>query len=99
MGNAATSAGAAGPFTGLQVGVTAACIHSKGFKHLGQHIQVKDTLTQLVLGMKAEMGSMRKAMIRSGISFDRSPNEQKPRESSANGKQKNNFTGMVKKKN
>ncbi len=29
--------------------------------------------------MKAEMGSMRKAMIRSGISFDIPPNEQKPR--------------------
>ncbi len=45
------------------------------------------------------MGSIRKAMIRSGISFDRSPNEQKPRESSANGKQKNNFAGTAKKKN
>ncbi len=31
-------------------------------------------LTQLVLDMKAEMGSMSKAMIRSGISLDRSPN-------------------------
>ncbi len=45
------------------------------------------------------MGSIRKALIRSGISFDRSPNEQKPRELSANGKQKNNFARTAKKKN
>jgi hypothetical protein len=49
--------------------------------------------------MKAETGAMSKAMIRSGISFDRSPNEQKPREPSANGKLKNNFAGTAKKKN
>ena len=49
--------------------------------------------------MKAEMGSMRKAMIRSGISFDKVPNEQKQKETSANEKQKNNFAGTAKKKN
>jgi hypothetical protein len=43
------------------------------------------------MDMKAEMGSIRKAMIRSGIAFGKSPNVQKPREPSANGKQKNNF--------
>jgi hypothetical protein len=41
--------------------------------------------------MKDEMAAIRKAMIRSSISFDKSPNQQKPRESSAKGKQKNNF--------
>ncbi len=51
------------------------------------------------MDMKTDMGSMRKAMIRSGISFDKSPNEQKPREPSANGKPKNNFAGRAKKKN
>jgi hypothetical protein len=51
----------------------------------------KPERTQLVLDMKAEMGSMRKAMIRSGISYARTPNEQKQKEPSANGKQKNNF--------
>ncbi len=49
--------------------------------------------------MKATMGSTGKVMIRSGISFDKSPKEQKPRESSANGTQKNNFSGTTKKKN
>ncbi len=58
-----------------------------------------DKLTQLVLDMKAEMGSVCKAMIISGISFNRSPNEQKPKESSAKGKQKSNFAGTAKKKN
>ncbi len=38
-------------------------------------------------------------MIRSGISFDRSPNEQKPRKPPANGKQKNKFAGTANKKN
>ena len=40
------------------------------------------------------MGSMRKAIIRSGISFDRVPNEQKQKD--ASGKQKNNFAGTAK---
>ncbi len=39
-----------------------------------------DKLTQRVLDMKAEMGSMRKAMIRSGNSFDNVPNDQKQKE-------------------
>ncbi len=38
--------------------------------------QDTDKLTQFVLDMKAEKGSMRKAMTKSGISFDRVPNEQ-----------------------
>jgi hypothetical protein len=37
----------------------------------------RDKRYQLVLDKKAEMDSMLKAMIRSGISFDRVPNEQK----------------------
>ncbi len=45
------------------------------------------------------MGSMRKAMIRSGISFDELPREQKQKESPANGKQENNSAGTAKKKN
>ncbi len=45
------------------------------------------------------MGSMRKAIIRSGISFDKLPNEQKQKDTSTNGKQKNNFTGTAKKRN
>ncbi len=49
--------------------------------------------------MKAEMGSMLKEMIRSGISFDKLPNEQKQKEASTNGKQKNNFAGTAKKMN
>ena len=44
---------------------------------------------QAVFDMKAEMGCMRKAMINSGISFEKSPNVQKPREQFINGKQKN----------
>ena len=44
------------------------------------------------------MGSMRKAMIRSGISSDKSPNEQKPRKPPASGEQKNVFAGTAKKK-
>jgi hypothetical protein len=42
---------------------------------------------------------MLKAMIRSGISFDKYPDEQKPREPPANGKQKKNFARTAKKKN
>ena len=48
-------------------------------------------LTHVVLDLKAEMGSMRKAMTKAGISFDKSPNKQKTREQSANGKQKGTF--------
>ncbi len=50
--------------------------------------------------MKAEkMGSSRKAMIRPGISFYNAPNEQKTRNASDKGKQKNNFAGTAKKRN
>ncbi len=56
-------------------------------------------LTRIVIDMKAEMGSMRKATIRSCTSFDKSPNQQPPREPPANGKEKNNFAGTAKKKN
>ncbi len=45
------------------------------------------------------MGSMHKPMIRSGISFDRIPNEQKHKDASEKGKQKNNFAGTAKKRN
>jgi hypothetical protein len=45
------------------------------------------------------MGSMRKAMIRSGISFDRVPNEQEQKDASEKWKHKNNFAGMAKKRN
>ena len=56
-------------------------------------------LTQVVFDLKDEMGSMRKAMTNAGISFDKSPNEPKPREQSANGKQKDKFAGTAKMKN
>jgi hypothetical protein len=49
--------------------------------------QDRDKLIQLVLDMKAEMGSMRKAMIRSGISFDKLPNKQKQKDTSTNRRQ------------
>ena len=45
------------------------------------------------------MGSMSKAMTRAGISFDKSPNKQKPREQAANGKQKGEFAGTAKTEN
>ncbi len=48
---------------------------------------------------KAEMGSIHKAMIRSGISFDKLPNEQKQKDTSTNKRQKNNLAGMDKKRN
>ena len=48
--------------------------------------------------MKAEMGSSSKAMSRSGISFYNAPNEQKTRNASDKGKQKNNFAGTAKKR-
>ena len=45
---------------------------------------------QVVLDLKAEMGSMRKAMTRASISFDKSPNKPRPKEQldTTNGKQK-----------
>ena len=49
--------------------------------------------------MKAEMGCVCRAMANAGISFEKSPNVPKPREQSANGKQKNKFAGTVKTKN
>ncbi len=51
------------------------------------------------MDMKAEMGSSRKAVIRPGISFDKSSNKQKQKHASDKGKQKNNFAGTAKKKN
>ena len=54
-------------------------------------------LMQVVFDMKAEMGCMRKAMVNAGMSFDKSPNEPKPREHFVNGKQKNKFAGTAKK--
>ncbi len=54
---------------------------------------------QLVLDMKAEMGSICKAMMSAGISFKNVPNEQKTRNASDKGKQKNNFAGTAKKRN
>ena len=45
------------------------------------------------------MGSMCKAMTSTGISFDRSPNKQKPKEQAANGKQKGKFARTPKMKN
>jgi hypothetical protein len=51
------------------------------------------------MDVKAEMGSSCKAMIRSGISFDKSLNEQKQKDTSTNGRQKNNFAGTAKKRN
>ena len=54
-------------------------------------------LIQAVFDMKAEMGCMRKALINAGITIKRSPNVQKPREQTANGKQKNKFVGAAKK--
>ena len=49
--------------------------------------------------MKAEMGCMRRAMTNAGISFESLPGGPKPREQSANGKQKNKFAGAAKAKN
>jgi hypothetical protein len=74
------------------------------------HIQVLLNLTgssehfcpqynECVMDMKAEMGSVRKAMFRSGISFDKLPNEQKQKDTSTNGRQKKDFAGTAKKKN
>ncbi len=80
------------------------CKISPGQKRIkNQHLQNLDLsdsqeiakLTQLVLDMKAEMGSMRTGMIRSVISFDKPPNEQKPREQAAGGKQKDAQRSLV----
>ncbi len=56
-------------------------------------------LTQLLFDLKAKKGTMRKAMAKAGISFDKSLNEQKPSEIAANGKQEVKFAGTAKKKN
>ena len=45
------------------------------------------------------MGRMLRAMTNAGISFEKSPSGTKPREQSANGKQKNKFAGAAKTKN
>ena len=47
--------------------------------------------------MKAEMGCMRKALSNAGITIERSPNVQKPRDQIAHGKQKNKFAGTARK--
>ena len=54
-------------------------------------------LIQAVFNMKAEMGCMRKALSNAGITIERSPNVQKPREQTANRKQKKFFAGAAKK--
>ena len=41
--------------------------------------------------MKAEMVSMRKALLEAGISFERSPKATKPRDQVLNGRQKTKF--------
>ena len=56
-------------------------------------------LVQVAYNMKAEMGCMRTAMTNAGISFEKSSSGPKPREQSANGKQKNKFAGTAKMKN
>jgi hypothetical protein len=56
-------------------------------------------MMMMMMMMKVEMGSMRKAMIRSRISFDKLPNDQKQKDTSTNGKQKRNFAGTAKKRN
>jgi hypothetical protein len=48
--------------------------------------------------MKAEMCSMRKALMGAGLSFESAPNEQKTKNASGKGKQKNNFAGTAKKR-
>ena len=54
-------------------------------------------LIQAVFDMKAEIGCMRKALGNAGITIEKSPNGQKPREQIAHGKQKNKFAGAAKK--
>ncbi len=45
------------------------------------------------------MGSSSKTMIRWGISFDKLQNKQKQKDTSTNGKLKNDFAGTAKKRN
>ena len=45
-------------------------------------------LIQAVFDMKVKMGCMRKALSNAGITIERSPNVQKPREKPAHGRQK-----------
>ena len=59
----------------------------------GQSVPDLAKLIQVVFNMKAEMGCMRKAMINAGMSFEKSPKVQKPREQVVNGKQENKFAG------
>ncbi len=59
----------------------------------------RDKLYQLVSDMKAEMGSMCKAMVDVRISFENVPNAQKNKSASDKGKQKNSFAGTAKKRN
>jgi hypothetical protein len=54
---------------------------------------------ECAMDMKAEMGSCRKAMIRSGISFNKLSNDQKQKDTSTNGRQKKNFPRTAKKWN
>ena len=53
-------------------------------------------LKQSVFDMKAEMDCMRKAMINTGMSFEKPPNVQKPREQFVNGKHMSKFAGTAK---
>ena len=84
--------------TGEWPHMTAMCPKRTRIQDLYQSISDFSKLMQVVFDMKAEMGSMCKAMTRA-ISFDKSPNEPKPREQSANGKQKGKFAGTAKMKN
>jgi hypothetical protein len=58
----------------------------------------RDKLYQLVLDMKAQMGTMRKALVQAEISLENVPNGQKMKHASDKGKQKNNFVGTAKKR-
>ena len=55
-------------------------------------------LMQVVFNMKAEMGSMHRAMTNAGISFEKSTSRPKTRDQSATGKQKNKFARTAKMK-
>ena len=54
-------------------------------------------LVQAVFDMKSEMGIIRRALINSGISIEKSPIVQKQKEQFTNGKQKKSFAGAAKK--
>ena len=54
-------------------------------------------LVQAVFDMKSEMGIIRRALINSGISIEKSPTVQKQKEHFNNGKQKKSFAGTAKK--